>query len=258
MRVLVVEDDQTLAVFLQKGLIIEGHDVEIVCDGDAALESATQLAPDLMVLDLGLPRRDGKEVLEAMRKDFQGTAILVLTARNDVQERVQCLDMGADDFVLKPFSFHELMARCRALLRRRERFADPVLRFGGVSMNRMERTVTYDGARLDLTTKEFSLMEFLMLKRGSCCSRAELLSQAWHSSPETDTNIIDVYINYLRKKLTASHPDRTAAESAIETVRGSGYRLRDRRMIPRLEAPNTQLQNAQNLPEEDIPLAALA
>jgi DNA-binding response OmpR family regulator len=240
MRVLVVEDDQTLAIFLQKGLMLEGHDVEVVGDGDAALQSAAQQAPDLMVLDLGLPQRDGKEVLAAMRKDYEGTAILVLTARNDVQERVQCLDLGADDFVLKPFSFHELMARCRALLRRRDRFADPVLRFGGVAMNRMERTVSYDGVRIELTTKEFSLMEFLMLNRGRCCSRAELLSKAWHSTPDTDTNIIDVYINYLRKKLSASHPQEISTESAIETVRGSGYRLRDRRTIPRLEAPTAQ------------------
>jgi DNA-binding response OmpR family regulator len=255
MRVLVVEDDQTLGIFLQKGLMLEGHDVELVADGDAALELATQQAPDLMVLDLGLPCRDGTEVLEAMRKEFQGTAILVLTGRSEVQERVRCLDLGADDFVLKPFSFHELMARCRALLRRRERFADPVLRFGGVEMNRMERTVSYDGVRMELTTKEFSLMEFLMLKRGRCCSRAELLSQAWHSMPETDTNIIDVYINYLRKKLSASHPEEVSAESAIETVRGSGYRLRDKRKIPRLEKPTDQPQLHAGLSHATVELA---
>jgi DNA-binding response OmpR family regulator len=246
MRVLVVEDDQTLGVFLQKGLMLEGHDVDLVGDGDAALELARQQAPDLMVLDLGLPCRDGTDVLEVMRKEFGATAILVLTGRSEVKERVRCLDLGADDFVLKPFSFHELMARCRALLRRRERFADPVLRFGGLEMNRMERTVSYDSVRIDLTTKEFTLMEFLMLKRGSCSSRSELLSQAWHSTPETDTNIIDVYINYLRKKLSASHPEEISVESAIETVRGSGYRLRDRRKIPRLEKPVEEGELAEN------------
>jgi DNA-binding response OmpR family regulator len=240
MRVLVVEDDHALGVFLQKGLMLEGHDVEWAADGDAALELAAEMAPDLMVLDLGLPRRDGTEVLEVMRRDFDGTAIVVLSGRSQVQERVRCLDLGADDFVLKPFSFHELMARCRSLLRRRERFADPVLRFGGVEMNRMERTVSYEGVPIDLTTKEFTLMEFLMLRRGVCCSRAELLSEVWHSTPEAGTNIIDVYITYLRKKLAAAHPEGEMGESAIETVRGSGYRLRDKRQIPRLETPIQQ------------------
>jgi DNA-binding response OmpR family regulator len=255
MHVLIVEDDQTLGIFLQKGLMLQGHDVELVGDGDAALELAAQQEPDLMVLDLGLPCRDGVEVLQTMRKDFPGTAILVLTGRSEVHERVRCLDLGADDFVLKPFSFHELMARCRALLRRRERFADPVVRFGGVEINRMDRTVGYEGIRIDLTTKEYTLMEFLVLNRGRCCSRAELLSQAWHSMPETDTNIIDVYINYLRKKLLASHPEEVRSESAIETVRGSGYRLRDKRKIPRLEAPTERPPFAEHFLQSTVELA---
>jgi DNA-binding response OmpR family regulator len=242
MRILVVEDDRALGVFLQKGLMLEGHDVEWVGDGEAALEMAAQQGPDLMVLDLGLPRRDGTEVLEIMRRDFQGTAVLVLTGRSQVQERVRCLDLGADDFVLKPFSFHELMARCRALLRRRERFADPVLRFGGVEMNRMERTVSYEGVHIDLTVKEFTLLEFLMLRRGVCCSRTELLSHVWHSTPEAGTNVVDVYVTYLRKKLAAAHPEDSSGDSAIETVRGSGYRLRDKRRIPRFEKPVVQNQ----------------
>jgi DNA-binding response OmpR family regulator len=246
MRVLVVEDDRALGVFLQKGLMIEGHDVEWVGDGDAALETAAQMTPDLMVLDLGLPRRDGTEVLEIMRRDLPGTPILVLTGRSQVQERVRCFDLGADDFVLKPFSFHELMARCRALLRRRERFADPVLRFGGVEMNRMERTVSYEGVPIDLTVKEFTLLEFLMLRHGVCCSRTELLSHVWHSTPEAGTNVVDVYVTYLRKKLVAAHPEESTSESVIETVRGSGYRLRDKRRIPRFEKPVVQNQVEQD------------
>jgi DNA-binding response OmpR family regulator len=255
MRVLVVEDDRSLGVFLQKGLMLEGHDVEWAGDGDAALDMAAQQAPDLMVLDLGLPRRDGTEVLEAMRRDFEGTAVLVLTGRSQVQERVRCLDLGADDFVLKPFSFHELMARCRALLRRRERFADPVLRFGGVEMNRMERTVSYEGAPIDFTAKEFTLMEFLMLRRGVCCSRTELLTQVWHSTPEAGTNIIDVYITYLRRKLAASHPEDDLRDSVIETVRGSGYRLRDKRKVPRFEKPIVQNQVEQDPSQSMVELA---
>jgi DNA-binding response OmpR family regulator len=237
MYVLVVEDDPALAVFLQKGLMLEGHDVDWAADGEAALEMAEQQTPDLMVLDLGLPRRDGTEVLEIMRSSFQDVVILVLTGRSLVQERVRCLDLGADDFVLKPFSFHELMARCRALLRRRERFADPVLRFGGVELNRVERTVLYEGARVDLTVKEFALLEFMMLRRGASCSRAELLNGVWNSTPGASTNVVDVYVTYLRKKFAAAHPDQEAWNSAIETVRGAGYRLRDKRRVPRIEAP---------------------
>jgi DNA-binding response OmpR family regulator len=229
MRVLVVEDDPALAVFLQKGLMLEGHEVERASDGDAALEMAAQHSPDLVVLDLGLPCRDGGEVLEILRKDFPSSLVLVLTGRSDVQERVRCLDLGADDFVLKPFSFHELMARCRALLRRRDRFADPILHFGGVDLNRMERTVFYRGVRVALTATEFSLLEFLMLRRGASCSRAELLAEVWHSNTEAGTNIVDVYITYLRKKLANAHPDDQLWASVIETVRRLGYRMRDRR-----------------------------
>ena len=243
MRALVVEDDPALAVFLQKGLMLEGHEVQRASDGDAALEMAAQEEPDLVVLDLGLPRRDGTEVLEILRRDFPSSLVLVLTGRSNVQERVRCLDLGADDFVLKPFSFHELMARCRALLRRRDRFADSMLRFGGVELNRMEHIVSYDGTRVELTAKEFALLEFLMLRRGASCSRAELLRQVWHATPEAGTNVVDVYITYLRKKFAAAQPDETVWNSPIETVRGLGYRLRDRRRVPRLEAPGAEGQD---------------
>jgi len=243
MRVLIVEDDPALAMFLQKGLMLQGHEVDRAGDGDAALEMAAEQEPDLVVLDLGLPCRDGVEVLETLRRELPGSLVLVLTGRSDVQERVRCLDLGADDFVLKPFSLHELMARCRALLRRRDRFADPMLRFGGVTLNRMDRTVSCEGTGAELTTKEFALLEFLMLRRGTCCSRAELLTGVWHSTPEAGTNVVDVYITYLRKKLGAAHPDDHVWASVIETVRGSGYRMRDRRGIPRLETPLVQQQS---------------
>jgi DNA-binding response OmpR family regulator len=241
MRVLIVEDDRSLGHFLQKRLLLEGHEVAWVGDGEAALEDAHQRQPDLMVLDLGLPRRDGTEVLEVMRRDYVQTAVLVLSGRSDMEERVRCLDMGADDFMLKPFSFHELLARCRALLRRRGSFSDPVLRFGGVQMDRIERTVSYEGVPVELTVREFGLLEFLMLRKGGCCTRAELLNKVWHGTPNSGTNIVDVYITYLRKKFLAAHPETQPGVSAIETVRGSGYRLRDKRKIPRLEPPPEQL-----------------
>lgn len=253
MRILIVEDDPALAVFLQKGLMLQGHEVDRAGDGDAALDMAAQQEPDLVVLDLGLPCRDGVEVLEILRREFPSSLVMVLTGRSDVQERVRCLDLGADDFVLKPFSFHELMARCRALLRRRDRFADPVLRFGGVTLNRMEHAVSYEGVGVELTAKEFALLEFLMLRRGSSCSRAELLTEVWHSTPDAGTNVVDVYITYLRKKLGVANPEDNVWTSVIETVRGLGYRMRDRRRTPRIETPLVQSQ-----PQSAVELARRA
>ena len=230
MRVLIVEDDSALGLFLQKGLKLEGHDVEWIADGEAAMERLEMRRPDLMVLDLSLPKRDGTEILESLAGRFDGMAVLVLTGRSETAIRVKCLNLGADDCMLKPFSFHELRARCRALLRRREQFADPVLRQGGIELHRMERRVTRDGNLVDLTVKEFALLEFLLKRRGQCCSRAELLREVWQMSPDTGTNVVDVYINYLRRKLAAAHPlDKVggAGPELIETVRGSGYMLSD-------------------------------
>ncbi len=225
MRVLVAEDDRALGMFLQKGLISEGHEVEWVGNGTDALQHATSDRPDLMVLDLSLPGLDGTEVLEAMRGQCDGTAVLVLTGRSPVEERVRCLNLGADDCLLKPFSFHELSARCRAILRRKERFTDPLLRCAGIEMNRMDRSVRYNGSTVELTTKEFLLLEFLLQRKGSCASRTDLMAAVWHSSPEAGANVVDVYVNYLRKKLGAAQAGESAS-SVIETVRGCGYRLR--------------------------------
>ena len=188
------------------------------------MEHALEHAPDLMVLDLSLPRMDGIQVLEEMRGRFAGTSVLVLTGRNALEDRVKCLNLGADDCLLKPFSFTELTARCRALMRRREQqFADPVLRLGGVEIDRIARRVARDGSAVELTTKEYALLEYLMLARGRTCSRSVLLREVWQMSPDAGTNVVDVYVNYLRKKLGGARisgalgPDRL-----IETVRGKG------------------------------------
>ena len=224
MQVLIAEDDSALGLFLQKGLKLEGHEVTWVGDGQSALDFAQTNRPDLIVLDLSLPRKDGIEVLEEMQGLYEGTAVLVLTGRSHVEERIRCLNLGADDCLLKPFSFHELTARCRALLRRKETFADPVLRHGGVQLNRMDRRVMRNGRTVELTVKEFTLLEFLMQRRGRCCKRSELLREVWQMSPDAGTNVVDVYINYLRRKLGAAEDgDRT--EQVIETVRGEGYRM---------------------------------
>jgi DNA-binding response OmpR family regulator len=238
MQVLIVEDDAALGLFLQKGLKLEGHDVEWLADGEAALRRLELRRPDLMVLDLSLPRKDGTEILQSLAGRFDGMAVLVLTGRNEVEIRVKCLNLGADDCMLKPFSFHELRARCRALLRRREQFADSVLRQSGIELHRLERRVTRDGTQVDLTVKEFALLEFLLQRRGKCCSRAELLREVWQMAPDTGTNVVDVYINYLRRKLAAAHPlDKLGggAPELIETVRGAGYMLRDGTALPLAE-----------------------
>lgn len=224
MRVLIVEDDRALGAFLKTGLEMEGHRVEWVEDGEAALLHSAEDRPDLVLLDLSLPKRDGMEVLAEMRARHDDASVLVLTGRNDLHSRVQCLDMGADDCLLKPFSFYELTARCRALLRRREQFADPVLRHGDLELHRIEHKVVRGGRAIDLTAKEFSLLEYLMLHRGESVSRSELLTEVWQMSAETGTNVVDVYINYLRRKLDAGEP-HDLHTGLIETVRGSGYRL---------------------------------
>ena len=225
MQVLIVEDDAALGLFLQKGLRLEGHDVTWVADGEAGLRHAEQYRPDLMVLDLSMPRMDGTQVLEEMRGRFDEVAVLVLTGRSQVEERVKCLNLGADDCLLKPFSFHEFTARCRALLRRRDQYADPLLRHGDVELNRMDRRVRRGSQPVELTLKEFSLLEYLMMRRGKCCSRSELLREVWQMSPNAGTNVVDVYVNYLRRKLGAAMLGEDASYSVIETVRGEGYRM---------------------------------
>ena len=222
MRVLIVEDDASLGVFLQKGLQMEGHTVALVGDGEAALERAASERPELMVLDLGLPKRDGVEVLESMQGLYRGMTVMVLTGRAQVEERVRCLNLGADDILMKPFSLHELTARCRALLRRREQYADPSLRSGDLELNRMDRRVARGGRPVELTVKEFSLLEYLLQHRGRCCSRSELLREVWQMSPDAGTNVVDVYVNYLRKKLAVGSD---ASSPVIETVRGEGYQV---------------------------------
>jgi DNA-binding response OmpR family regulator len=227
-HVLIVEDDSALGHFLEQGLKLDGHDVTVAADGEAALVSVAKLRPELMILDLGLPRMDGIDVLTEMQEHFRSTSVLVLTGRAGMEERVKCLQLGADDVVLKPFSFHELRARLNALSRRRSQFEDPVLRFGDLEMDRTEHRVTQAGREVGLTATEFSLLESLLRRRGErVCSRDELLREVWRMPGGTGkggmgTNIVEVYINYLRKKLG---PARAGRQSVIRTVRGEGYLL---------------------------------
>ncbi|HWE86705.1 MAG TPA: response regulator transcription factor [Terracidiphilus sp.] len=217
MRLLIVEDDRALSQFLMRGLEADGHRVRVAADGGAAVDAFRADLPDLTILDLNLPVKDGEQVLEEMRGVDAELPVLVLTARQEVETRVRCLDKGADDLMTKPFSLHELRARCRALLRRK-REARLTLRAGDLELDRMEHSARRAGQAVPLTNKEFALLEHLMLNRGQCVSRVELLDSVWRMEPAQTTNIVDVYVNYLRRKIKDPAPGRV-----IRTVRGQGY-----------------------------------
>ena len=219
-RILIAEDDMSLANFMRKGLETEGHVVEVANDGARAAEMANEFAYDLVVLDLNLPNLDGTEVLTRLRQSKPGLPVIVLTARNRIEDRVQVLDLGADDYLIKPFSFAELSARIRALLRRGVRASDSVLKYADLELNRISRQVTRNGKRLDLTTKEFALLEYLMCNSGRRVTRSMIMQNVWNLNFDTMTNVVDVYINYLRKKV-----DEGQAVRVIHTVRGIGYQL---------------------------------
>ncbi len=225
MRVLIVEDDQALGKFLCKGLEVQGHNTEWASDGEAALDAARRQDPDLLILDLSLPKKDGIEVLEELRTWATSMSIVVLTGRNNVEERVRCLNLGADDCLLKPFSFHELIARCNAIARRRGVGAVSRLNHGPIAMDLLSRKVWHNGKLIELTGKEFALLEYMVRRGGECCSREDLLRDLWQVRAEAVTNVVDVYVNYLRKKLTPALPEDGAKAPLIETVRGAGYRL---------------------------------
>jgi DNA-binding response OmpR family regulator len=222
MRVLLVEDDRPVASFIQKGLEAEHYAVDLARDG-AEAESMVEVSDyDLVILDLVLPRIDGLEVLKHIRERKPSLLVLVLTARSRVEERVKGLDLGADDYLTKPFSFLELAARLRTLLRRIPRggTTGTVLRVGDLEMNRAERSVKRSGRPLNLTPKEFALLEYLMRNAGLWLTRAMIIDHVWNLSFDTTTNVVDVYINYLRKKV-----DDGFNPKLIHTLRGVGYRI---------------------------------
>jgi DNA-binding response OmpR family regulator len=217
MRLLIAEDDKALGLFLSRGLEADGHRVRLAHDGGTAVEAFRQDLPDLTILDLNMPVKDGEQVLDEVRLVDADLPVLVLTARQEVDTRVRCLDRGADDLMIKPFSLHELRARCRVLLRRK-REAKLVLRAGDLEVDRMEHSAKRGGRSIELTNKEFALLEHLLMNRGQNVTRVELLESVWNFEPTQTTNIVDVYINYLRRKLKDPAPGHL-----IRTVRGQGY-----------------------------------
>jgi DNA-binding response OmpR family regulator len=236
MRLLIAEDDRALGMFLSRGMEADGHRVRLAADGAAAVEAFRQDLPDLTILDLNMPVKDGEQVLAEVRMLDADLPVLVLTGRQEVETRVRCLDLGADDLMLKPFSLHELRARCRALLRRK-REARLVLRAGDLELDRLEHAARRAGHPIVLTNKEFALLEQLMLNRGQCISRLELLDTVWNMEPTQTTNIVDVYINYLRRKLKDPPPG-----VLIRTVRGQGYMVPGENEMPLGALPGTPAQ----------------
>ena len=220
MRILVVEDDTPLATFVRKGLEAEHYAVDTAVDGEQACSMALESDYDLLVLDLNLPKLDGIEVLRTIRARKQNLPVLVLTARSRIEDRVQALDSGADDCLNKPFSFTELSARVRALLRRGPRTVDTVLQIADLELDRVERKVKRAGKFIDLTAKEFALLEYLLRNAGRRVTRNMIIEHVWNLSFDTSTNIVDVYVNYLRRKVDDGYNPRL-----IHTVRGVGYEL---------------------------------
>ena len=215
-RILIAEDEPRLASFLEKGLRSNGFVTSVAGDGPKASMMARDDDFDLLMLDLGLPGKHGSEVLRELRSSGQRMSVIILTARDDVSDKVGGLEGGADDYVTKPFRFEELLARVRARLRDERTVERTVLRAGSVVLDLRTRRAATDGRTVDLTAREFTMLEVLIRHAGQVLSREQLLSHVWGYDYDPGSNVVDVYIGYLRRKL---------GSDSIETVRGMGYRL---------------------------------
>jgi two-component system, OmpR family, response regulator len=221
MRLLVVEDEVKMAGLLKRALEEEGYAVDVTGSGGEALWLGTENPYDAILLDLMLPDVDGFAVCRGLRERGRWTPVLMLTARDAVRDRVAGLDAGADDYLTKPFSLAELLARLRALIRRGATERPAVLRVGDLSLDPAARSVSRDGHAIELTAKEYALLECFMRHPGEVLTRTRLIEHVWDFAYEGDSNVVDVYVRYLRNKV-----DRPFGRDSIETVRGSGYRLR--------------------------------
>ena len=223
MRILVVEDERKAAAYLAKGLGENGFTVEVATAGDDGLRSALDTDFDLIVLDVMLPRLDGWGVLAALREAGKHTPVLFLTARDAVEDRVKGLDLGADDYLIKPFAFSELLARVRTLLRRGAARSPDLVRVADLELDVVRHRAARAGQRLDLTPKEFGLLSLFARRAGEVLSRTLIAEQVWDVNFESETNVVDVHVRRLRAKV-----DDPFAKKLIHTVRGAGYVLEDR------------------------------
>lgn len=223
MRILIADADRALASLVKRGLDAEYYVVDVSPNGQEARAMVAEFDYDLLILDPKSPLLDGIAVLRSLRGCKPRMLILVLTTENRVEERVECLDLGADDYLTKPFSFIELSARIRALLRRGQLLARSTLTVADLKLDRIERRVERGGTPIELTSKEFSLLEYMMRNAGRRVTRAMIIEHVWNLAFDSSTNIVDVYVNYLRRKM-----DKGFARPLIHTVRGVGYELSNR------------------------------
>jgi len=223
MKILIVEDEKKTAAYLGKGLTENGFVVDLADQGEDGLHLALAGDYDLVVLDVMLPQRDGWSILAELRRGGKQTPVLFLTARDSVQDRVKGLELGADDYLVKPFAFSELLARVRSVLRRRTGSQPEVLRIGDLEVDLLRHKATRGGKRLDLTPKQFALLAFLTRRSGEVLSRTLIAEQVWDMNFDSDTNVVDVHVRRLRAKV-----DDPFEHKLIHTVRGVGYVLEER------------------------------
>lgn len=221
MKILVVEDEKKVAGFIKRGLEEEGYEVDLAHDGEEGVRCALQQSYNLLIMDVMMPRKDGLTAVRELRQHGMPAPVLMLTAQNSTEDVVAGLDAGSDDYLTKPFIFAELTARVRALARRSEQSRGAELKAGELRLDPVSRKVWRGAREIDLTIKEFNLLEFLMRHVGTVVTRAMIAERVWEHSFESFTNIIDVYINYLRKKIDSGHEQKM-----IQTVRGQGYMLK--------------------------------
>lgn len=221
MRLLVVEDEKKVASFIRKGLEEEGYAVDVALDGEVGLQMATDRVHDLIILDIQLPRLSGMELLRSLRAKRIATPVLLLTVRAAIEDKVLGLDAGADDYLTKPFSFRELVARVRALLRRRAESSQTELRVADLTLDPVRHTVSRGSERIELTAKEFALLDYFMRNPDRVLTRTMIAEHVWDYDFDSMTNVIDVYVNYLRRKI-----DSDREPKLIHTVRGVGYMLK--------------------------------
>jgi two-component system OmpR family response regulator len=220
MRLLIVEDELRLASALQRGLSAEGFTIDLAQNGPDGLHAAQETAYDAVILDIMLPGLSGYRIIEALRAAENWVPILMLTAKDGEYDEADALDLGADDYVTKPFSFVVLLARLRALLRRGAAPRPAVLTVGDLVLDPAAHTVARGDASIDLTPREFALLEYLMRRAGEAVSKGEILHHVWDAHYEGDANVVEVYVGYLRRKI-----DVPFGEQSVQTVRGAGYRL---------------------------------
>ncbi len=222
MKILVVEDEERVAHFIQKGLKEEGHAVDVSYDGEDGEFLAEVNDYDLIILDLMLPKKNGITVCRELRASGDATPVLMLTARDSVEDKVRGLDAGADDYLAKPFAFEELLARVRALLRRQSDSKSPVLKLANLELDPISRRVSRNDKAIRLTTKEYALLEYLLRNQGKVLSRTLIGEHVWDMNFDPESNVIDVYVSHLRSKI-----DKGFEPSLLHTLRGQGYLLSD-------------------------------